>query len=339
MRNRQSFLITTIFILAFVFSNGISAQTPSTDSDQELTYFESLNERLKKNPDDKEALALRSDTYALIGDEASAIIDLTKLISLEPDSAGLYLRRAGLYLIEKNYLKVISDASKSIEIDSSSPSVANAYFIRGTANLLVTLDSGKKAESLLPDFNKAIAINPEYADFYVNRGVAYFLEGDSPKALADFDKATELGSEKTDLISFFRERAKIITNTDGRANNLAGQYFFLMGNLRQKSLQTVAAVKFSDQTIRPVKAAKNNTARRQAAQKSYQAHLKSERFIVASLAEVAKIRRLPFKKDEWERIRKAESASKLPNIIKIQSALNTTLAIVRRNISLLKMLR
>jgi tetratricopeptide (TPR) repeat protein len=338
MKNQQSFLIAITFILILVFSNSSLAQIPSTDSDQENTY-EALNERLKKNPADKEALELRSDIYTLIGDEASAIADLTKLISLEPDSADVYTRRARLYLVEKDFLKAISDASKSIELDSSSLSAGDAYFVRGTANLLITLDSGKKVESIVPDFDKAIAINSEYADFYVNRGIAHFLEGDSPKALIDFDKATELGSEKMGLISFFRERSKIITKSDGRVNNLAGQYFFLMGNLRQKSLQTVAAVRFSDQTIRPVKAAKNNTARRQAAQKSYQAHIKSERFIVTSLAEVAKIRRLPFTKDEWERLRKAESTSKLPNILKIQSLLNTTLSVVRRNISLLKMLR
>ena len=124
-----------------------------------------------------------------------------------------------------------------------------------------------------------------------------------------------------------------------RASSLAGRYFFMMENLRQKNLQTIATVRFSDQTISPVKNAKTAASRRQAAERSYQAHLKSERFILASLAEVAKIRKLPFTKDEWARIQKVEATSKSLTIVKVQSALNSSLAIVRKNISILRQLR
>lgn len=325
---RKTYL-AVLFI--FVCLTGILAQ--------EVDFFEKLNERIKANPSDTEALLLRSDIYSVIGDDQAAIADLTKLISLEPTSADFYLRRAKIYIKQKDYVKAKADAAKSLEIDSASTSAANAYFVRGTATFLTSLNSTAKTESSLPDFNKAIELNPGTADFYVNRGIALYFEGQNQKAVNDFDKAISLDSDKTDSIGFFRERAAEGAKNTERASSLAGRYFFMMENLREKNLQAIAAVRFSDQTIAPVKNAKSTASRRAAAQKSYLAHLSSERFLVASLAEVAKIRKLPFTKDEWTRIQKVEAASKSLSLNKAQSALSSSLAIVRKNISILKQLR
>jgi Flp pilus assembly protein TadD len=42
------------------------------------------------------------------------------------------------------------------------------------------------------DFNKAIELDPNYAEAYNNRGVAWDHKGDYDKAIADFNKAIEL---------------------------------------------------------------------------------------------------------------------------------------------------
>jgi tetratricopeptide (TPR) repeat protein len=44
----------------------------------------------------------------------------------------------------------------------------------------------------LADFNKAIELNPDFADAYANRGVVKKAKGDSDGALTDFSKAIEL---------------------------------------------------------------------------------------------------------------------------------------------------
>ncbi len=64
---------------------------------------------------------------------------------------------------------------------------AKAYNNRGAAYY-------KKGEldRAIANFDKAIALNPKFADAYNNRGVAYFGQGDKEKAIADFRNALEI---------------------------------------------------------------------------------------------------------------------------------------------------
>ena len=45
----------------------------------------------------------------------------------------------------------------------------------------------------IEDFNRAIALNPNYADAYNNRGFVYIEKGNMTKAATDFQKACDLG--------------------------------------------------------------------------------------------------------------------------------------------------
>ncbi len=51
----------------------------------------------------------------------------------------------------------------------------------------------KKAnyDKAIADYDKAIALNPKYADFYNNRGIAYNKKNEYDSAIADFDKAID----------------------------------------------------------------------------------------------------------------------------------------------------
>lgn len=287
--------IGTAMLVFGVFLTQSFAQTLPTE---EAQLLDELTEKIKSDPRDKLSLLSRAKIYRLMGDEASAIADLTKLISLEPDSADFYPLRASLYLDAKDYLKAKVDASKGIQLDSSSADASEAYWIRGTSDLVPALEGGStNINASIADFTKAVELNPEHSDAYVSRGIACFLQGKNSQAVADFDKASELGSPKTDLIGFFREKAAAGAAKSDRISSLAGRYFFMMQNLRQKNLQVVAAVRISDQTIAHVKNAKTAIARRRAADRSYQAHIKSERLISASLVDVAKIKQLPLTKE------------------------------------------
>ena len=48
-------------------------------------------------------------------------------------------------------------------------------------------------EQAISDYNRAIEINPKYAEAYYNRGLLYQILDETEKANADFAKAKQLG--------------------------------------------------------------------------------------------------------------------------------------------------
>ena len=69
------------------------------------------------------------------------------------------------------------------------PDYALAYYNRGLACAAM----GRLAEAI-GDYDKAIALNPDYAEAYENRGIAYARAGRADEALRDFDQALRLNS-------------------------------------------------------------------------------------------------------------------------------------------------
>jgi tetratricopeptide (TPR) repeat protein len=67
------------------------------------------------------------------------------------------------------------------------PRYADAYYNRGVAY-------GEKGDwdKAIPDYSKAIEINPKDAEAYDNRGLAYYRKGDYDKACSDWNRACEL---------------------------------------------------------------------------------------------------------------------------------------------------
>lgn len=69
------------------------------------------------------------------------------------------------------------------------PGFANAYFSRGVA-----LAEGKgEYDEAISDYNKAVEIDPGFAKAILLRGVAYYYKGEYDKAWADVHKVQSLG--------------------------------------------------------------------------------------------------------------------------------------------------
>jgi tetratricopeptide (TPR) repeat protein len=75
------------------------------------------------------------------------------------------------------------------------PATQNAeyYSNRGTAHF-------KKGEydQAISDFNRALEINPRFADAYYNRGYAYGSKGQYDEAIADYSRVIELSPRFAD---------------------------------------------------------------------------------------------------------------------------------------------
>ena len=68
------------------------------------------------------------------------------------------------------------------------PSYAEAYYNRGLAYA-----QGKgQFDKAISDWNKAIELNPSYAEAYNNRGNAYQAKGQYDRAISDYTKAIEI---------------------------------------------------------------------------------------------------------------------------------------------------
>ena len=51
----------------------------------------------------------------------------------------------------------------------------------------------------MADYDQAIKLNPDYAIAFRNRGIAKQKKGDNDEAIADFNRAIKLGSQRGDV--------------------------------------------------------------------------------------------------------------------------------------------
>jgi lipoprotein NlpI len=86
-----------------------------------------------------------------------------------------------------NHKQAFEDFEKAIQLYGDSPDASLAYLNRG----LLRCSEGC-SELALADYNKALQLNPNFAEAYVERGSAYDLKGRFDLALADYNKALQL---------------------------------------------------------------------------------------------------------------------------------------------------
>lgn len=89
-----------------------------------------------------------------------------------------------------------SQAGSAANLDSltavvdRTPNDPNAYNIRGAA-----LGKSGRYDDAIADFNRALQINPRFAQAYANRGLVYRLKGDDANALEDYNRALRVNPQ------------------------------------------------------------------------------------------------------------------------------------------------
>jgi tetratricopeptide (TPR) repeat protein len=105
-----------------------------------------------------------------------------------------YSRRAQLYALAEHYNDAITDLTTAI--DQPSADTPDLYLLRGKMYL-----AQYEWDSALADYDKAIELDPDYADVYYERGVLYYsILHLREEALADFQQYITLapGGDHTD---------------------------------------------------------------------------------------------------------------------------------------------
>jgi tetratricopeptide (TPR) repeat protein len=139
---------------------------------------------LKQHQNSPIALYLAGDAKARLGKIEEAIAYFDKAIALDGNFALAYNARGVLYALKEDRNKAYFDLLQATDKDRN---LADAYVNLGTLAVLqessINLGSGA-----LDAFGKALAINPEFALAYNNRGSLYLGNNEVEKARSDFSQ-------------------------------------------------------------------------------------------------------------------------------------------------------
>lgn len=138
----------------------------------------------QKELDSENEYSQRAEAKYYSGDFKGAILDYTKAIQLNPQSAKAYNGRGGARIGSLDYQGALADYNEAIKID---PQYSSAYNNRGNVKFQLKDFAG----SVL-DFSEAIRLDPENASGYHNRGLAKYCVGDFPNAILDLSDAIRL---------------------------------------------------------------------------------------------------------------------------------------------------
>ncbi|HHP7243029.1 MAG TPA: tetratricopeptide repeat protein [Cyclobacteriaceae bacterium] len=165
---------------------------------------------LNDNPKNTNALYLRGLCYEQTNDALKAITDYELVTNINNQHSEAYLNKALLYMDLKNYDQAIKDFNHLLYNHETTEST-NAVFFKSSAYGGVTsvhslydfkcdilnlrglcylniLDFDKALE----DFNRALSMDSNNPDYYVNRGLTYMELDSTHMARLDFQKAIEL---------------------------------------------------------------------------------------------------------------------------------------------------
>ncbi len=182
------------------------------DQGNHIQAIQGYTKAIEINPNRAQSYSHRGDSYAKQGNDIQAISDYTRAIEIDPSFAEAYNNRGSVYARQGNYSQAILDYSTSLEIN---PQFAEAYSNLKNARLMqgnptkaisekdyfklgaTSFRQGNFTDAI-SDFTEAVKINPNFAQAYNDRGLAYYNEGNYSTAIIDYNKAIGLDPDYAD---------------------------------------------------------------------------------------------------------------------------------------------
>lgn len=142
----------------------------------------------------------RGNARRNLGDVDGSLDDFNRAIELEPNNPAGHVGR-GMARSKDAASGSIEDFDRAIRLD---PAYAEAYFCRGLARM--------GTPAACADFTKTIKLNPGHGMAHLYRGDYLTARGEDDKAVADYNKAIELGVQDTTRVH--AKRAAALLKTD-----------------------------------------------------------------------------------------------------------------------------
>jgi tetratricopeptide (TPR) repeat protein len=144
------------------------------------------NDRLKENPEDREALEMRAKIYGAKAAYTLALADLDAAIRLGSGGAEIFNNRCFVRGVLGDLTGAVQDCDEALRLE---PNSENTFDSRG----FVRLKSGQPG-SAIEDFDAALKIDPKLAESLYARGIAKSRLGDIAGGEQDLDAAMKLDS-------------------------------------------------------------------------------------------------------------------------------------------------
>ena len=159
--------------------------------DQALELFNQAMEQ-ETRYSDAMIFTFMSNTYAAQEDFENAVIWLEKSLELKKDYRG-FVTLGMNYQTLKNYSKAEESYLKAVEMN---PEKGEGWASLG----MMYLEQEKKTEEAVKALEKGAEFAPRIAVIRAYLGAAYFKQGLSEKAAAEFNEAERLGCQNLDQI-------------------------------------------------------------------------------------------------------------------------------------------
>jgi tetratricopeptide (TPR) repeat protein len=130
------------------------------------------------------------------------ILEHSKAIMFNPNNDGLYAERGMFYKIKGDYDNAIPDYSKAIKLEAGDENYRQALADARQGKLLSGMKDWERAAA---EYAKAVELDPDNAEYYGNRGDAYYKKGDNDRAIADYTMAIELVPFEDFSVIFYRK--------------------------------------------------------------------------------------------------------------------------------------
>jgi tetratricopeptide (TPR) repeat protein len=188
----KTYLVTAITILSVILhAQDLNKIIKIFQDGEETKALNKINNVIKSEPKNKQALTVRSQFYARQNRLEEMIKDLDKLIQLDPENVDIYLQRAAVNRYLNHYNQAITDYRKASRLEPRK--------IEHLLQILSILIQDKlDVHCSIAEASRIIHSFPDYKPTYFSRGYKWAILGDLRNAYHDLSTVIKMDPKSVD---------------------------------------------------------------------------------------------------------------------------------------------